>query len=274
MFISGETSFSSQHKKINSNHLSHIPRPFTILTTTNKGFADFAINWLTSIRRLGLDYNVTIIAEDSAAYRYLTQSLTLRSDPHLRISKTEYGSSNPEPQKFMHSGYRRLVNKRPQYLVDKLEEGFDILLADVDSVWFKDPLDLIIPNYKKYDVWLAQGHDGKDGHRLPCPCLMYLKSDSVSFGIVRHWINRLRKANGVESDQQSLNNILKTRHGQRLRIGWLDNSNFPTGDEYKERQQNNETMDDVYIFHANHMGDAVMKKKFMKSNGLWSLDGA
>ncbi|XP_038063928.1 UDP-D-xylose:L-fucose alpha-1,3-D-xylosyltransferase 3-like [Patiria miniata] len=239
--------------KTTKNHMSHIPRPFTILTTTNRGFLDFTVNWILSVRRLGLDYNITIIAEDPDAYRYLTRNLTF-DDRNLRIEQTEYGFSHPAPQKFRHSGYRRLVNKRPQYLVDKLEEGFDTLVVDVDSFWFRDPLDLIVPNYSKYDVWLAQGHDGKDGHKLPCPCLMYFKSNIVSFSVVRHWISRLLKDKGMESDQQSLNNVLKTRRGQRARIGWLDKANFPTGDEYKERRETNESTEDVFIYHANHMG--------------------
>ncbi|XP_022085224.1 UDP-D-xylose:L-fucose alpha-1,3-D-xylosyltransferase 1-like [Acanthaster planci] len=261
---------TSSHFKAmtHKDHLSRTVRPFTILTTTNRGFLDFTANWILSIRRLKLQYNITIIAEDAEAYRYLTRNRTFDYQ-NLRIELTEYGFSHPKPQRFRYSGYRRLVNKRPQYLIDKLEEGFDTLMVDVDSFWFRDPLDFISPNYSKYDLWLAQGHDGKNGHRLPCPCLMYFKSNVISFGVVRHWMNRLLKAKGMESDQQSLNNVLKTRHGQRLRVGWLNKVNFPTGDDYKTRRENQEEMENVYIFHANHMGNFTVKKQIMKSYGLW-----
>ncbi|XP_071504838.1 uncharacterized protein [Diadema antillarum] len=251
-----------------------IPEPFTILATTNTAFSDLTENWLESLRRLKLPYNITLIAEDVGAFDYFTNRLTKLRSSGLRLSLrlTDMNASSPVPLGFHTKDYIRLVGKRPHYILEILRSGIGVLFADPDAVWLKDPIPLIAGKYLEYDVWVAQG----EGGQMPCPCFMYIKPFTRAINLVKAWHWRIEEQLSMskpENDQIALTVVMNNHiNFKNLQVRKLDMTAFPTGQSmFLKKGWFGVNRDKVYVVHANKVGGHVKKKFVLRWKRLWYI---
>ena len=237
---------------------------FIILTSVNAEFVDIAENWLESVRRLGLRYNITMVAEDQDTYKYFS----IRSNREFRVLYQKQYAFNFTRRYAPVWMYQELIRRRTVYIRTLLEQGSDVLLVDVDTVWIKNPVDLVMAQYGVYDIWLAEGYE----NHIPCPCFMYMKSTSEVINMVREWVKRLENQTGrrLESDQVALTKVLPLFPD--IPIQRLSFEKFPTGKHYFDRDWLALHQGEVYVAHGNHLGRHDGKKKIMKEFGLWLLN--
>ncbi|XP_041466528.1 UDP-D-xylose:L-fucose alpha-1,3-D-xylosyltransferase MGP4-like [Lytechinus variegatus] len=239
------------------------PPPFIILTATDKNFIDLTDNWRASIDRLKLPYDVLLMAEDEETHKYFFEKTTQRF-------RTVLSSQFALPGKLAKniSTYQHLIRRRTVYILSILQSGYDVLLVDIDAVWFKDPVKLVLDEYDNYDIWLAQGKMA----RFPCPCFFYMKSTSVVIKMVYDWIERLAYYTGkVETDQVALSFILK-ENKRHLGIQYFDYYKFPIGKQFFNWTWHDQHADRVYIAHGNHLGRSDGKVSTFKEFNVWLLD--
>ncbi|XP_003726790.2 UDP-D-xylose:L-fucose alpha-1,3-D-xylosyltransferase MGP4 [Strongylocentrotus purpuratus] len=239
------------------------PPPFVILTATDKNFIDLAENWRESIRRLGLSYDVLLMAEDEESHKYFFERTTER---FRTVLSTQFALPGKLAKNI--STYQQLIRRRTVYILSILQSGYDVLLVDIDAVWFKDPVKLVLDEYDKYDIWLAQGKQA----RFPCPCFFYMKSTSVVIKMVYDWIERLAYYGGkVETDQVALSFILAANK-RNLGIKYFDYYEFPIGKQFFNWTWHDQFADRVYIAHGNHLGRSVGKVSKFKEFKVWLID--
>ncbi|XP_054770611.2 uncharacterized protein LOC129278489 [Lytechinus pictus] len=241
-----------------------IHNKFVILTSVNAEFVDIAENWLESLRRLGIRYNVTVVAEDKDTYKYFS----IRANREFRVLYQKQYAFNFTRRYGPVMMYQELIRRRTVYIRTLLEQGHDVLLVDVDTVWIKNPLDLILGEYALYDMWLAEGYE----NHMPCPCFMYMKSNSDVIAMVKEWVKRLENQRGrtLESDQVALTKVLPLFPD--IPIKRMSFEKFPTGKHYFDRAWLALHKNEVYVAHGNHLGRHDGKKKKLKEFGLWLLN--
>ncbi|XP_072027355.1 uncharacterized protein [Amphiura filiformis] len=239
---------------------------FVIITNTNEAFIAITDNWLESIHRLDLQYNITLICEDKKSYFHYKRR---KRDTFNVINTKDYKMKGMLKKSI--STYQQLIRRRTIYVRDVLYSGLDVLLVDVDTVWLKDPIKVIRESYNSYDLWIAQGHD----LGVPCPCFMYMKAIPSVMNLIRRWTNRLTykpKNRPMETDQNALQYILQTAHEpgeMNVKVTKLSKKNFPTGIEFFDWNWNKLHVDEVLVAHANHQGREDAKIKRLKEFGLW-----
>ncbi|XP_072016265.1 uncharacterized protein [Amphiura filiformis] len=250
-------------------HDSH--RQFTIVTSTNAAFLDFTENWLQSLDRIGLRYNVSIIAEDAVAYRFLS---TAYRNANIQVFATSNNFSSTKALQFLSKEYKALVNRRAEYLLNFLEKGWDVLAADVDAYWFRDPMEIFKSTYDVYDLWVSIGAD----ETRPCPCLMYLKAKPNVIQMVKDWSSRLKRLDGKENDQQALGQVLRQykignqEKGRHVMVAELDKNLFPTGEVFFKPSWWLVHGKRVYVAHANRIGNHDKKVAMFREYKLWLIE--
>ncbi|XP_072046185.1 uncharacterized protein [Amphiura filiformis] len=159
---------------------------FVIVTTVDFQFHHLFDNWLASVKKLGLRYNIMLICEDNEAYKYYS----LRQNNHFKVLNTlDYQMYGKLQRK--KGTYQQLIKRRTMYVRNLLFAGIDVLLVDIDAVWLKDPLQVVRQSYSIYDIWVAQGYDPG----VPCPCFLYMKSVPSIMKVAGAWMHRLADNN-------------------------------------------------------------------------------
>lgn len=235
---------------------------FVILTTLDYQFISLMDNWLKSLKRLGLKYNITLICEDDVSHKYFVKK---ESDSFTVLNTRDYKMMGRLKRKGKGTTYQQLIKRRTLYVQELLHAGTDVLLVDIDAVWLKDPLEIIRQTYDKYDLWVAQGFTPG----VPCPCFLYMKSVPPIVKLAVQWMHRLSDKRSFETDQFALQYVMKFRPD--LKLLTLDKVRFPTGREYFDPDWNKWNLNQVYIAHGNHLGREVGKIDKFKEFGLWLI---
>ena len=246
----------NDRKSIVSSSFRH---PFAILTTTNSLFIDLTENWLESLRRHCMQYNITLVCEDLEGYQYFSR----RSNDLFHIIYTK-DFILPGRFQFVEK-FDELICKRVVYIKQLLSSGRDVLLADIDGVWIKDPLPIVMDEYDKYDVWVAQGRN----ETIPCPCFMYMKAVPLVIKMAEQWVERVSSPNNSETDQIALMHIFEEL--PKLRINRLDKIRFPSGSDFFDPDWYLRNSNQVYVAHGNHQGRHDGKKSKFQEFGYWLL---
>ena len=225
-------------------------KSWIILVTVNNGFLDFFQNWMYFYDKLLLNYQVYVIAQDDTVYLnlnklYLNQVFTVeRSWKHFTPSAVVYGSRK----------YKEMMSARPSYILKYLEKGLNILFADIDSVWLKDPFQFFIGNF---DMWIQL-----DGKKF-CAGFMAIKSTNDSIKFIKMWEESL--TTNLLNDQLEFNVIYEKAN---IKIKPLDTNLFPSGALYF-RKFNASKRNNVAIVHNNYiLGHEKKLQRFQKFN-LW-----
>ncbi|GBG65926.1 hypothetical protein CBR_g54219 [Chara braunii] len=134
-----------------------------IICTVNWGFRSFFVNWLISVKKVGMAGNVLVFAEDMASWRYLEKhwpghsvlfcsdydrwasSDNLADPAATRSTKSARRVEKKSGvQYFKSEGYGKLVNRRPFHILACLRHGYSVLYTDIDTVFVKNPFSYIL----------------------------------------------------------------------------------------------------------------------------------
>ena len=170
------TSFQSQYSSVNR---------WVILSTTNYAFINFTRNWLISLHRCGIRENITVIAEDSHAFEKLKEIHTCKLD----IQLVENKHLPPDNLPFRSENYLKLVNRRPQYILNLLMKGIDVLFSDVDTVWLQNPFQYFTG---EFDVYFEYDQIPKPSNRgLVCAGFVYYNATNATINFVKQWVAQI-----------------------------------------------------------------------------------
>ncbi|XP_053391832.1 uncharacterized protein LOC128554592, partial [Mercenaria mercenaria] len=165
---------------------------WTILVTVNDGYFYFFQNWLHFYRKLHLPYRLIAIAEDDIVFFKLQQLggnlLTLvRSGRNSLSEAVIYGSK----------AFSELASGRPTYILKYLQNGVNIVNADLDAVWLQNPF----PYFNgSFDMWIQS-----DGPKNLCTGLMAIKSNNKTIRLMQNWQVSLNKH--LQIDQTAFNEV-------------------------------------------------------------------
>ncbi|XP_038078723.1 UDP-D-xylose:L-fucose alpha-1,3-D-xylosyltransferase 3-like [Patiria miniata] len=237
------------------------PRP-VILATTNKAFLDFTANWLESIRRLDTNPKILIVAEDKETQRFLYG----RPGVHVAASQ---GFNTPAEQLPWDSPiYNAMVNKRPAYIYQLLQQGHDVLFSDVDTVWLRDPFP-----YLQGDFHVAVEEDQHKPYVAYCAGFVFFRAAEKTREFVREWLRRLHQSKTKISDQVLMNEMLTKDQIPGLKKMVMPSEIFPNGKLFFMtpgwRQQHRQS---VAVVHNNWIQSKERKLQRFKEHGLWFTD--
>lgn len=232
------------------NKIPKNPNTWTILLTVNDAFFDFFQNWLWYYKKLDLHLPIIIIAEDEKAYKKLksacNECFVLRSDLNIK------GAQN-----YSSELYKVLVSKRPQYILQLLRKGHDIIYADIDSVWLRNPIPFI---NKTVDFGIQP-----DGYGSLCTGFMVIRSNERTIDIIQQWHDHLIKQPKI--NQRTFNNVMRSN---KVRRASLNSKYFPSGQEFFDRYSDKKRRR-VVVVHNNWIVGHDAKKMRFQNFSLWQV---
>ena len=108
-----------------------------VLLTITEIYTDFFDNWMLHYARLNLSNTVVVVAEDTAAHAKIRSSAaSLSTSVNLQLVRGSGGAGGF----FASKGFNEVMSMRAAYLLRLLRAGRRVILADVDSVWLKNPI--------------------------------------------------------------------------------------------------------------------------------------
>ena len=237
-----------------------------VLATTNSAFLDFTENWLYSIQRCGVWPNITVIAEDRAAYETL---LKKNFDIHVTLSNHLGTADNlifntPEFNVFTH--------KRANYILEFLQNGHNVLFSDVDTYWFENPFAYFEQGYE-YDIY-SQADHLPPGFLVLCSGFTYFKASQKTLKFVQIWISRLASTYPLRRDQLVFNEVIsqemKRRRGVKVKV--LDPKKFVSGRYYFDEDWRSQNPDvKPVVLHNNWVIGHDVKVERFKQIGKWFI---
>ncbi|XP_072032632.1 uncharacterized protein [Amphiura filiformis] len=237
-----------------------------ILLTTNSAYLDVTDNWLESFRRIDFPANVTVIAEDSIAFKHLSN----RTDVHVvQAGNLSFGEGE---FLFNSKDYKTLINKRPQYVLKFLTRGFNVLFSDVDTVLLANPFDYFD---EAFDMFVAEDQRPPEP-TVVCAGFVYYRATNATIKLVKSWIENIKESNDTQPDQIILNLMIRKRNiPKNIKIKYLDPDKFISGKYYfndEWRKNNSETILNPVMVHNNWMIGHDKKVKRFRKHGLWFVD--
>ena len=176
--------------------------------------------------------------------------------------------------------YQQILFKRTQIVFDLLLLGFTPIVADIDTVWLRNPLD-IIHLQRNYDIFVT-----KDKAEI-CGGFIYLNNteNTVVFWSVllnKHQAliekainnNNGRLEDFFMSEQKELTKMIlggkDEMYQDPLQIYILSTEHFPNGYDYFNLRLHKNSSQSVVI-HNNYMIGKELKRSRFEKYGLWKL---
>ncbi|XP_022079549.1 UDP-D-xylose:L-fucose alpha-1,3-D-xylosyltransferase MGP4-like isoform X2 [Acanthaster planci] len=241
-----------------------------MLTTTNFGFKDMTLNMLESIKRTGVCVNTTIIAEDQKCYRYLSQRA--EGDPAVHVVLTNSGeTTSKEIPRRQRKQYYALFNKRQEYFLGLLEQGYEVLFTDSDTFWFSDPFPYFKGDFDMSMIDPRSPYPTRTNRSHYCAGFAYFKPTNVTVRFVKAWIKTMRdndKIGRLLADQDVMNMLLRGDRPMHVNVQPLDTNIFPWGPKFYELLAKKANYSTVVMHAASIRGYAAKVTKF-KSSNMW-----
>ncbi|NNM03938.1 MAG: hypothetical protein HKO65_02450 [Gemmatimonadetes bacterium] len=252
-----------------------------IVTAINEGFLEMTLNWLESLRRVGLGpENVLIFSLDPASAR----SLKKNGLETILFEDSEYEETPRGVIEYRESdAWDWIINKRLEIQVMLLRAGRSFLACDTDIVFLKNPFDYIEKTAEDTGCDLLfqcdYGEEGRDYeqsvHRVCCG-FFWVKptektKDLLSFSREEYdrtgWDDQkmvnTRLGTWLDSDAE------RTRLRSEFNVRLLPQDLFPNGSHW--RLHGPEIEDRCYMVHYNFMYYRE-KIPIMQKSGHWFLD--
>ncbi|GBG91566.1 hypothetical protein CBR_g52600 [Chara braunii] len=141
-----------------------------IICTVNAGYRALFLNWLVSVRNVGLAGRVLVFADDVDSWRYVEEHwpghVVLLCDPDVEKSgrKVIQVENEAEPAFwFRKKDYGKLVGRRPLQILACLRHGYSVLYSDIDMVFMKNPLPYLMENFTTVERRAVAGGGGGGG---------------------------------------------------------------------------------------------------------------
>ncbi|XP_022093168.1 UDP-D-xylose:L-fucose alpha-1,3-D-xylosyltransferase MGP4-like [Acanthaster planci] len=242
-----------------------LPEKRIVMTTTNKGFLDFTENMLISIQKVGIHPEVVVIAEDVAAYKAL-----LNHSYGLHVLKPPDFTEIPDEKDALAFGvadYVKFINRRPGYVHEFIQQGFEVFFVDSDTFWFNDPF----PYFQgdQYDVAFM-----RDSRRVFNAGVGFYRPTNRTEYFLRLWVWVLDTQPKLRQDQHVLNYILSSKISPDLKVRSLGFQSFPTCKifyNWEKETCRNATVKTA-VFHAAFVPDHVNKRRVFENCNLWLVN--
>ncbi|XP_022099801.1 UDP-D-xylose:L-fucose alpha-1,3-D-xylosyltransferase MGP4-like [Acanthaster planci] len=234
-----------------------------VLTTTNSGFLDFTENMLMSIQQVGIHPEVVVIAEDAMAYEVL-----LNHSYGLHVMKPPNAVDTPkEALNYGTANYTKLVNRRPSYVLEFIQQGFEVFFCDSDTFWFNDPFPYFSGD--QYDVAFM-----RDYRRVFNAGVGFYRPTNRTEYFLRLWVWVLETQPKVRYDQDVLNYITSSKISPDLKVRSLSFHSFPTCKTFCDWDNRvcKKVTRKTAVFHAAFIPDHANKKYVFENCKLWLVN--
>ena len=232
---------------------------FIIISNTNCGYLDFALNFWEHYQRLGYT-NIVFIAEDCIAYNVLKSRIGKHhvAPPILQREKTY------EDEIFSEI-FRNMTLLRPKYLHYFLNRGVSVMWQDIDSVPIRNTMEFFPRGYDivAVDDYVTDGHYSSN---YLCACLLLLNPTHHTFNLLNVWMSEIESnlSNASDNDQLALNRALsKLRNNREITLAILPRTVYPNGHDYDSF-----ALTAAWV-HANYLIGGNSKRDFLKRRGFW-----
>jgi hypothetical protein len=281
-----------------------------VVVLATSGYADMLANFLCSVRKV-FDHDVERKKLGVVVFNPVSDALISAVVAHFGIGLVSgtFGVdmrtclSADDKRVTLDFGtlcYQKLILIRTTVVMHLMLLGFSPLIADIDTVWLQDALDVVHSSqfFVKSTLWGdTSGSDGAadiavtiDGAEI-CGCFIYLSPSyhSMEFWalVLAHHESLVRNASkaGVEfkefgeSEQKILTALLLSgRHNVNLTVVTLDPDRFPSGLAYftqrnhmNESGYSNNRFSNVAVVHNNFIvGNDIKRARFLW-NGMWHV---
>ena len=232
---------------------------FVIISNTNCGYLDFALNFWEHYRRLGYS-NIVFIAEDCISYNILVSRVGKHhvAPPILKRGRTH-------EDEIFSDIFRNMTLLRPKYLHYFLNRGVSVMWQDIDSVPIRNTIDFFP---RGYDI-VAVDDYSTDAHyrsNYLCACLLLLSPTQHTFTLLKDWMSEIDSnlINKNDNDQLALNRALaKLRNRKQISLAVLPRTVYPNGHDYDSF-----TSTAAWI-HANYLIGGKSKREYLRTRGYW-----
>lgn len=244
-------------------HFNNACRPYpgklVLLVSVNHEMVDFFSQWHASASKFlnTSCMHLKVMAEDEAARKHLTQ-LVEQKGWDLDIHMDHIPSASTMQLPFGSAKYNALVDRRPLYIKDLLDQGCTSFYVDIDTIWKKNPFTEILAKGKgQNDFYGIKDTSRETDKPSYCTCFMYVNPTATSLSILRKWIEMLQEHPQV--DQTAFNKVLHENGTRQTVVTQLPYSKFPPGCSYHMFKE------DACIAHANFMVGHEAKAQFLRA---------
>jgi len=222
------------------------------------------------VGKLDLPFKVHFLLPDfslSPAKNY-SSSLAEMGGGDTRPQQGGNSAKSADENQFMSEGFLALMKRRPKAVQMLLEQGKSVLLADMDTVWARNPFEEIA-KHGHHDLYVIKDNFSKKKTRY-CGCFQFYNPTKNAIEFVKAWDKDFTDAaeqGHAVNDQFHFNEVLKNKR-DKGDLDWtvLPASEFPPG--YLAFRK----YGDATVWHANWMKGVDNKVKWFQEHGLWYKD--
>ena len=227
---------------------------------------DFTKNLLLSIMKTGTHPNVTVVAEDDASFKALTAvpytGLQILTPDMVGMPSGVLTRGSQAALEFRTPDYLKLVNRRPTYILDFVQRGYEVFFIDADMVWFADPFPYFTGDF---DFALPEDHP-KDYN---CG-VVYFRPTDRTLEFLKLWIWVIENRKGPKQDQLVMNEIIRSGLVRDLKIKVLSGANFLDGRSIVGRRKVcRKITKQMAVFHASFLIGPTRKRHMFSKCKLW-----
>eukprot|EP00976_Prorocentrum_cordatum_P090429 1188124-Prorocentrum_minimum.AAC.5 len=196
-----------------------------VVCGANYGFRSWIQQWYVSLRRTGVT-EIVIIALDQQVFEWAKENVGEDHVIHFDLIDDQevIGSAH----RWRTKSYVQVVSQRAHILKPIIEMGVDVLYADTDITWFKNPWEHI-PNLDtpdQCDYYVQQEKSEVIGD-YNCSGFMFIRASAITKLFMQVWENKIIervKRPGFFTDQEELNNLFEEiyRGERKGDVQWRD----------------------------------------------------
>jgi len=228
-----------------------------VLITINAGYVFLFINWVCSVKKLGLDptaFTLVIIVEPKS------ESLVRRMGFNYVSVYDWLGKakriSSAAPEAFALGDYKWIAAILNLYMIDLIDLGFNVLMQDVDVTWNRNPMQYFNKN-PSFDILVVEDSKWSEHHKrysdkarnggfvfYRANCRTQVYTGTLKNSIVHIlW---------MRSDQTIMNRLLDNYRFQGIRVGFLPKDLFLNGHRWSDwgTRRSDPLPWNPYIYHT------------------------
>ncbi|KAK3279149.1 hypothetical protein CYMTET_12950, partial [Cymbomonas tetramitiformis] len=211
-----------------------------IVCGANYGFRSWLQQWYVSLKRTGLS-EIVIIALDKQVYDWALEKVGQDHVVHFDMID-ESDDVAGDAHRWRTKSYMKVVSQRAMILKPIVEMGIDVLYADTDITWYKNPWEHVFGS-GECNFYVQQEKSEVVGD-YNCSGFLFIRASALMRLFMQVWedkiIERVKKP-GFFTDQEEMNILLEEIYrGNRknspdfkaLKTCVLPPEKFPTGVQY------------------------------------------
>ncbi|RHN41615.1 putative fucosylgalactoside 3-alpha-galactosyltransferase [Medicago truncatula] len=255
-----------------------------VLTVAGYSYKDMLMSWVCRLRKLSIE-NFIVSALDQETYQFsILQGIPVFKDPiapsDISFDECHFGTKC----------FQRVTKVKSRIVLKILKLGYNVLLSDVDTYWFRNPIPFL--NSFGHAVLVAQSDEYQEQGPINLPRRLnsgfyYAHSDNQTIAAIDKVVKHA-ETSGL-SEQPSFYDILCGKGGSNrvsdnkcvepetnVTVHFLDRNLFPNG-AYQNLWQDKTVKatclkKGCYIIHNNWISGRLKKLTRQVLSGLWEYD--